>query len=49
MKERQRQTEKEHKGVRSREGGRERIPSMLHIARGEPHTGFKLRNHQILT
>ena len=31
------------------EGGRERIPSRLHIVSTEPHVGLKPKNHEIMT
>ena len=34
---------------REREGERERIPSRLHTVSTEPHTGFELPDHEIMT
>ena len=46
MREREKEREKVGEG---REGGRERIPSRLHIDRAEPDSGLELMNCEIMT
>ena len=36
-------------GGRSRERGKERIPSRLHTVSTEPDVGLELTNHEIMT
>ena len=43
------ESEREYELGRSRERGRERIPSKFRAASTEPNVGLKLTNHEIMT